>query len=51
MSQDFELILVKKELGRLQEDYLKCDNQDLKNQVKMDIEILSAFLSHYAEKA
>ncbi|MRX73660.1 hypothetical protein GJU40_16075 [Bacillus lacus] len=51
MSQDLELTLMKKELERLQEDYFKCDNQELKDQVRMDIEILNAFLTQYAEKA
>ncbi|WP_167578665.1 hypothetical protein [Jeotgalibacillus proteolyticus] len=48
MSQDLELILMKRELQRLQEDYLNCSNQVLKNPLKMDIELLSAFFSQYA---
>ncbi|MTH54917.1 hypothetical protein GKZ89_16055 [Bacillus mangrovi] len=51
MNHDLELTLMKKELERLQQDYHTCESLDLKNQVKMDIEMLNAFLAQYAEKA
>lgn len=41
MHDEFETLLFIKELGRLMDDYEKCDNQEAKDEIYQDILLLS----------
>ncbi|WP_409254161.1 hypothetical protein V1502_09760 [Bacillus sp. SCS-153A] len=46
MTREIEQGMFLKELQRLQEDYVRCENEELRNEIMADIELLSNVITH-----